>query len=49
MARLYDPTDGTVTFGGIDLRDASVTSLRTQHHRRARRRASCSPARSATT
>jgi len=28
MARLYDPTAGTVTFGGIDLRDATVASLR---------------------
>ncbi len=30
MARLYDPTDGRVTFGGIDLRDAQLKSLRTQ-------------------
>jgi ATP-binding cassette subfamily B protein len=30
MARLYDPTEGRVTFGGIDLRDAQLTSLRTQ-------------------
>lgn len=28
MARLYDPSGGTVTFGGIDLRDATVASLR---------------------
>ena len=28
VARLYDPTDGTVRFAGIDLRDASLTSLR---------------------
>lgn len=28
MARLYDPTQGTVRFGGIDLRDASLGSLR---------------------
>jgi ATP-binding cassette subfamily B protein len=28
MARLYDPTDGTITFGGIDLRDATIASLR---------------------
>jgi ATP-binding cassette subfamily B protein len=28
MARLYDPTAGRVTFGGIDLRDASVRELR---------------------
>ena len=28
MARLYDPTDGTITFGGIDLRDATLASLR---------------------
>jgi ATP-binding cassette, subfamily B, bacterial len=27
-ARLYDPTEGRVTFGGIDLRDASMTALR---------------------
>jgi len=30
MARLYDPTAGRVTFGGIDLRDAKLDSLRTQ-------------------
>jgi ATP-binding cassette subfamily B protein len=28
IARLYDPTDGRVTFGGVDLRDASLASLR---------------------
>ena len=28
MARLYDPTVGTITFGGIDLRDATLDSLR---------------------
>jgi ATP-binding cassette subfamily B protein len=28
MARLYDPTDGTIMFGGIDLRDATLASLR---------------------
>ena len=28
MARLYDPDAGTVTFGGIDLRQASFVSLR---------------------
>jgi ATP-binding cassette subfamily B protein len=27
-ARLYDPTGGTVAFGGVDLRDATLTSLR---------------------
>jgi len=27
-ARLYDPTDGHVRFGGIDLRDATLASLR---------------------
>lgn len=30
MARLYDPTDGRVTFAGIDLRDAQLRSLRTR-------------------
>jgi ATP-binding cassette subfamily B protein len=30
MARLYDPTEGRVTFGGMDLRDAQVHSLRTR-------------------
>jgi ATP-binding cassette subfamily B protein len=30
MARLYDPTSGRVTFGGIDLRDARVHNLRTR-------------------
>ena len=28
MARLYDPVEGTVTFGGTDLRRASMKSLR---------------------
>ena len=28
MARLYDPTEGTVSFGGVDLRDAALGSLR---------------------
>jgi ATP-binding cassette subfamily B protein len=28
MARLYDPTSGTVSFGGIDLRRATMQSLR---------------------
>lgn len=28
MARLYDPTEGRVTFGGIDLRGAQLTNLR---------------------
>ena len=28
IARFYDPRDGVVTFGGVDLRDASLTSLR---------------------
>lgn len=28
MARLYDPTDGTVSFGGTDLREATLASLR---------------------
>jgi ATP-binding cassette subfamily B protein len=28
MARLYDPTSGTVSFGGIDLRSATLASLR---------------------
>ena len=28
MARLYDPTEGTISFGGIDLRDATIASLR---------------------
>jgi ATP-binding cassette subfamily B protein len=30
MARLYDPTEGAVRFGGIDLRDATLASLRSQ-------------------
>ncbi len=30
MARLYDPTDGRVTFAGTDLRRANVHSLRTR-------------------
>jgi len=28
VARLYDPTEGTVRFGGVDLRDATLDSLR---------------------
>ena len=28
VARLYDPTEGAVRFGGVDLRDATVDSLR---------------------
>ena len=28
IARLYDPTEGTVRFGGVDLRDATKRSLR---------------------
>lgn len=28
MARLYDPTEGHVRFGGVDLRDATARSLR---------------------
>jgi ATP-binding cassette subfamily B protein len=28
MARLYDPVDGCVTYGGVDLRDATFLSLR---------------------
>ena len=28
MARLYDPTEGTISFGGVDLRDATIASLR---------------------
>lgn len=28
VARLYDPTQGTVSYGGIDLRDATFASLR---------------------
>jgi ATP-binding cassette subfamily B protein len=29
MARLYDPTEGRVTFGGVDLRDVKLHALRT--------------------
>jgi ATP-binding cassette subfamily B protein len=28
VARLYDPVDGAVTFGGVDLRDGTLASLR---------------------
>ncbi len=28
MARLYDPVDGHITFGGVDLRDANLDQLR---------------------
>ena len=30
MARLYDPSQGDISFGGIDLRDATIESLRRQ-------------------
>jgi ATP-binding cassette, subfamily B, bacterial len=30
MARLYDPGSGTVTYGGVNLRDATLASLRTR-------------------
>jgi ATP-binding cassette subfamily B protein len=30
MSRLYDPTEGSVRFGGVDLRDAALSSLRRQ-------------------
>jgi len=29
MARFYDPTEGTISFGGVDLRDVDEASLRT--------------------
>ena len=28
VARLYDPTEGRITFGGVDLREASLATLR---------------------
>lgn len=28
VARMYDPTEGSVSFGGVDLRDARLTQLR---------------------
>ena len=28
MARLYDPTEGAIRYGGVDLRDATLASLR---------------------
>lgn len=28
IARLYDPVEGAITFGGVDLRDATLASLR---------------------
>jgi len=28
MARLYDPTSGTISYGGVDLRDCTLESLR---------------------
>jgi ATP-binding cassette, subfamily B, bacterial len=30
IARMYDPTEGRVTFGGVDLRDARVRELRSR-------------------
>ncbi len=35
MARLYDPSEGTISFGGIDLRDATLDSLRRARRGRA--------------
>lgn len=28
LSRMYDPLDGSVTYGGVDLRDASLSSMR---------------------
>src|SRR5699024_6191997 len=28
IARFYDPTEGTITFGGVDLRNSTMASLR---------------------
>jgi ATP-binding cassette subfamily B protein len=30
MARLYDPTTGSISFGGVDLRDCTLDSLRSR-------------------
>ena len=30
VARLYDPTEGSVRLGGVDLREASLTSCTTR-------------------
>lgn len=30
LSRLYDPTEGSIAFGGVDLRDATLASLRTR-------------------
>jgi ATP-binding cassette subfamily B protein len=30
IARMYDPTQGTIRFGGVDLRDAGIAALRRQ-------------------
>ncbi|MEZ5248284.1 MAG: ABC transporter ATP-binding protein [Ilumatobacteraceae bacterium] len=48
LSRLYDPTDGYVTFGEIDLRVASMASLR-ERIVVVPQEGSCSAARSATT
>ena len=49
IARLYDPTEGTVRFGGVDLRDAHASARCASGSWSCPRRASCSTARSATT
>ncbi len=49
VARLYDPTEGVVRFGGVDLRDATGSSRCGGASSSCPRRASCSTARSATT
>ena len=49
IARLYDPQRGSVTFGGVDLRDAHAVVRCASGSSSCRRRASSSTARSATT
>ena len=48
LVRAYDPGRGVVRFGGVDLRDASLTAL-ARGSRSSRRKVTCSPARSPTT
>ena len=31
IARLYDPVDGSVSFGGVDLRDATMAGAAAEH------------------
>jgi len=48
MARFYDPIEGSVSYGGVDLKDATFASVR-RHIAVVPKKASCSTARFSTT